>query len=185
MKPMATSRSQEPDTRRRKLAPRSRGKPSSDELRREDPRMPEPGDLRSEPPKTQKRGAATVPDESAPTEQGLAVHGILELHPQGYGFLRDAGQDYRPTPDDAFVPAPTIETLRLRPGNLVRGVAYPTGRGGPRVSEVVEVDGLPAEAYREVKQFDELTPIVPREWLRLETGPEPLCSRRWARGNGP
>jgi transcription termination factor Rho len=45
------------------------------------------------------------------------------------------------------------------------------------VSEVVEVDGLPAEAYREVKRFDELTPIVPREWLRLETGAEPLSTR--------
>jgi transcription termination factor Rho len=175
-------------TQRRKVGPRGPAKPPSEELRRDDLQDPragerapadtEPGD--TEPADTERaeeRTSRAVSDQQTATSQGLAVHGILELHPQGYGFLRDAAQDYRPTPDDAFVPAPTIETLRMRPGNLVRGVAYASGRGGPRVSEVVEVDGLPAEAYRGVKEFDELTPIVPKSWLRLETGPEPLSTR--------
>ncbi len=178
MKPLPSNRTRGPATQRRKLTPRTRGNPPSDETRREDlqdPRDGEPVTPSAEPPAERERSA--VSDHETATGQGLAVHGILELHPQGYGFLRDPAQDYRPTPDDAFVPAPTIETLRMRPGNLVRGVAYPSGRGGPRVSEVVEVDGLPAEAYREVKQFDELTPIVPKSWLRLETGPEPLSTR--------
>jgi transcription termination factor Rho len=155
--------------------PRTRGEPAPEESRREDPRAGEP--LARKIDQIQRTDIEIVSDDCESAQQGLEVSGILELHPQGYGFLRDGAQDYRPTPNDAFVPAPTIETLRLRPGNMVRGVAYPTGRGGPRVSEVVEVDDLPAEAYREVKHFEDLTPIVPREWLKLETGPEPISTR--------
>jgi transcription termination factor Rho len=194
IKPTTSIPNQESQPRRRKLSPRTRGKPAED-ARREDPR---PGEsIARKPENNAEKNSAEknsaeknsvekdvqtidvneVSDERAQDIQGLAVSGVLELHPQGYGFLRDGGQDYRPTPNDAFVPAPTIEQLRLRPGNFVRGVAHDSGRGGPRVSEVVEVDGLPAKAYRQVKHFDELTPIVPRDWLRLETGPEPLSTR--------
>ncbi len=48
---------------------------------------------------------------------------------------------------------------------------------GPRLREVLDVDGMPPEAYKEVKAFDVLTPINPEFWLRLETGPEPMTTR--------
>jgi len=179
MKPMATNPSREP-ANRRKVTSRTRGKPPLEDARREDPRAGEPVATepeRAEMPEAAKAVPGDIAEQRASTGQGLAVQGVLELHPQGYGFLRDAAQDYRPTPLDAFLPAPTIESLRMRPGNFVRGVAYASGRGGPRIAEVLEVDGLPAEEYRNVKTFDELTPIVPRSWFQLETGPEPLSTR--------
>ena len=47
---------------------------------------------------------------------------------------------------------------------------------GPRLREIGDVDGMTPEAYREVKTFDQLTPINPESWLRLETGPEPMTT---------
>ena len=48
---------------------------------------------------------------------------------------------------------------------------------GPRLREITEVDGMAPDEYVNVKTFESLTPINPREWLRLETGPEPLTTR--------
>ena len=108
----------------------------------------------------------------------LDVEGVLELHPKGYGFLRNPHADYRPAADDPFVPAPLVDQLGMRPGNYVKAVARPTGADqGPRVEEVREIEGRPAEDYRATKHFDTLTPIIPHEWLRLETGPTPLTTR--------
>jgi transcription termination factor Rho len=110
--------------------------------------------------------------------RAVSASGVLELHPKGYGFLRDPQRDYRPTPGDAFVAKSLIADLGLRPGNLVRGLARPTDPSqGPRLDEVFDVDGFAADQYRNVEPFDGLTPVHPREWLRLETGPSPLTTR--------
>lgn len=108
----------------------------------------------------------------------LPAYGVLELHPKGYGFLRNPENDYRPTPADVFVPASKIEMTGLRPGVLIRGTARPTGQQqGPRLEEIFDVDGLAPEEYKNVPRFDELTPVSPNQWLRLETGPQPLTTR--------
>lgn len=110
--------------------------------------------------------------------QALSASGVLELHPKGYGFLRDPEGDYRPTPDDPFVPASLIARLGLRPGNLVRGVARRTDPSrGPRLDDIFDVDGFPPDQYGDVEPFDRLTPVHPHEWLRLETDPFPLTTR--------
>lgn len=114
----------------------------------------------------------------ARAEETVSAYGVLELHPKGYGFLRDPGSDYRPTPQDVFVPAMKIEMIGLRPGVLIRGAARPTGpQQGPRLEEIFDVDGLAPEEYKDAPRFDALTPITPHEWLRLETGPQPLTTR--------
>ncbi len=60
---------------------------------------------------------------------------------------------------------------------------------GPRLREIIDVDGMTPEEYPEVKTFDQLTPINPESWLHLETGPEPLTTRVMdlldAAGQGP
>jgi transcription termination factor Rho len=48
---------------------------------------------------------------------------------------------------------------------------------GPRLKEIFDVDGIKPEEYRDVKTFDQLTPINPEFWLKLETGPTPLTTR--------
>ena len=108
----------------------------------------------------------------------VPASGVLELHPSGYGFLRDPNANYARQPSDPFVPGPLIDKYGLRPGVLIRGLVQVNKKPqGPRLREITDVDGLPPEEYRNVKSFDEKTPVNPHEWLRLETGPEPITTR--------
>jgi len=71
-----------------------------------------------------------------------------------------------------------IEKFGLREGLYLSGMVQPGRRQqGPRLRELTDVDGMPPEEYRNVKHFDDLTPINPESWLKLETGPEPLTTR--------
>jgi transcription termination factor Rho len=104
--------------------------------------------------------------------------GMLEMHPNGYGFLRKTANNYSRERTDPFVPGTMIERFGLREGMMIRGMIRP-GRGqtGPRVKEIMDVDGLEPEACLDIKPFDSLTPINPEEWYRLEVGPKPLTNR--------
>jgi transcription termination factor Rho len=113
--------------------------------------------------------------ESGPVEPG---GGVLEMHPNGYGFLRDPKSNYLRELTDPFVPGSMIEKFGLREGVLIHGMVQPGRRQqGPRLREITDVDGMKPEDYRNVKSFDELTPINPEYWLKLEVGPEPLTTR--------
>ncbi len=71
-----------------------------------------------------------------------------------------------------------IEKFSLREGLIIRGKVQPGRRQqGPRLRELIDVDGMAPEDYAEVKRFDELTPINPEQWYNLEAGPEPLTNR--------
>ncbi len=110
------------------------------------------------------------------------VAGVLELHPNGYGFLRDPKESYVRQTSDPFVPGNVIEKLKLREGVKITGLVQPArGSQGPRVREIHDIDGIDPNAdpdgYSKVVPFDELTPVTPTEWLRLETGQEPLSTR--------
>lgn len=104
--------------------------------------------------------------------------GMLEMHPNGYGFLRSPENNYSRERSDPFVPGTTIDKFGLRAGVMIRGTVQPGRRQqGPRLREITDIDGLTPEEYLDVKKFDELTPINPDHWYRLETGPEPLTTR--------
>ncbi len=104
--------------------------------------------------------------------------GVLEMHPNGYGFLRDPKNNYTRERTDPFVPGTMIEKYRLREGVLINGMMQQDRRQqGPRLREIIDVDGMPPDDYAKVKDFDSLTPINPDQWLRLETGPQPLTTR--------
>ncbi len=113
--------------------------------------------------------------EPLPIEPG---GGVLELHPNGYGFLRDPNNNYMRERTDPFVPGTMIDKFNLREGVYLKGMVQP-GRGsqGPRLKEIESVDDMPPEDYVNVKSFDELTPINPEQWLKLETGPQPMTTR--------
>jgi transcription termination factor Rho len=113
--------------------------------------------------------------EPGPVEPG---GGILEMHPNGYGFLRDPNKDYLRELTDPFVPGSMIEKLGLREGVHIQGMVQPGRRQqGPRLREILDVDGMPPDDYKNVKAFDQLTAINPESWLRLETGTEPMTTR--------
>ena len=107
-----------------------------------------------------------------------AGSGVLELHPNGYGFLRSLSNNLSRERSDPFVPGTMIEKFRLREGVLVSGMVQPGRRQqGPRLKEIMDVDGMKPEDYSNVKSFDQLTPINPESWLQLETGQLPLTTR--------
>jgi transcription termination factor Rho len=100
------------------------------------------------------------------------------MHPNGYGFLRDPTNNYMRELTDPFVPGSMIEKFSLREGVHLQGMVQPGRRQqGPRLREILDVDGMPPDDYKNVKTFDQLTPINPEYWLRLETGPEPMTTR--------
>ncbi|MEQ8784913.1 MAG: transcription termination factor Rho [Pirellulaceae bacterium] len=111
----------------------------------------------------------------APLEPG---YGMLEMHPNGYGFLRSPDNNYSRERTDPFVPGTMIDRYGLRQGLMIRAnVQYARKQQGPRVREILDVDGMPPDEYTNVKTFDSLTPINPEVWFRLETGPQPLSTR--------
>ena len=104
--------------------------------------------------------------------------GLLELHPNGYGFLRSKENNYSRERTDPFVPGTMIEKFGLRPGVMIHGKVQPGRRQqGPRLREILDIDGVAPDKYAEVKRFDELTPVNPDEWYKLETGAQPLTTR--------
>lgn len=103
---------------------------------------------------------------------------MLEMHPNGYGFLRSPENNYSRERTDPFVPSTMIEKYGLRPGVMIRGMVQQARKQqGPRLKEITDVDGMEPDEYVNVKSFDQKTPINPREWLKLETGQEPLTTR--------
>ncbi len=106
------------------------------------------------------------------------IEGVLELHPKGYGFLRDPSKNYAAQDSDAFVSSSVIDKYRLREGILIRGEVGPGTRGqGPRLKNIETVDGRTLDAFQELKHFEELTATNPHEQIRLETGPRPITMR--------
>ena len=113
--------------------------------------------------------------EPIPLEPGV---GVLEMHPNGYGFLRSVETNYTRERTDPFVPATMIDRYRLREGVYLKALVQPGRRQqGPRVREIESVEGMPPDDYINVKTFDQLTPINPETWLRLETGQQPITTR--------
>lgn len=110
-----------------------------------------------EPPTTTK--AFTT----QPKEVAVQAAGVLDISGNGPGFLRLA--DLLPTSHDVQVPAALIRRLGLRKGDLIQGTC-----GRPRaLAEVERVNGRPVQELRGRPRFGDLTPLHPRQQLRLET----------------
>lgn len=97
------------------------------------------------------------------------VEGILEVLPDGYGFLR--GDNYLPTPKDIYVSPIQIRRFRLDTGDMLKGIKRKPKEGEkfPALIYVGEVNGQHPENAMKRVAFDDLTPIYPTERLKLET----------------
>ena len=108
----------------------------------------------------------------------IDIRGVLELHPKGYGFLRDIKRDLQPEPTDAYIPASLVSRYSLRPGALVEGHAEALRHGaGPQVRQICRIDEGAPEAYASKSRFDALTPITPERLLSLETTADRVTTR--------
>jgi transcription termination factor Rho len=106
-----------------------------------------------------------------------SASGILDLLPDGYGFMRTSG--YLPGPDDIYVSMSQVRKHQLRKGDVVTGkVRQP--RDNEKywaLLEVEKVNDMDPEAAKERKSFDKLTPLFPDERFRLESGPTAVTER--------
>jgi len=105
--------------------------------------------------------------------------GVLEILPDGFGFLRAPDANYLPGPDDIYISPSQIRRFNLRTGDTVSGQIRP-----PKDSEryfallkVESVNGEDPEIAREKILFDNLTPLYPEERIKLETNSDNYSSR--------
>lgn len=110
----------------------------------------------------------TVIDYKLTNEEDEIIEGILEVLPDGYGFLR--GDNYLSSPRDVYISPIQIRRFRLDTGDMVKGISRcKEGEKFPSLIFVGEVNGEHPEKAARRKRFDELTPIYPDERLKLET----------------
>ena len=130
-------------------------------------------ELLNEENKVEETKASNINNDSerykVTNEEDSIVEGILEVLPDGYGFLR--GDNYLPTPKDVYISPIQIKRFRLNTGDMIKGISRNPKEEEkfPALIFVGEVNGQsPENAYRR-KSFDDLTPIYPNERLKLET----------------
>ena len=105
------------------------------------------------------------------------AEGVLEVLPDGYGFLR--GENYLSSPKDVYISPVQIRRFKLDNGDKIKGIARlpKEGEKFPALIFVGEVNGdAPESAYRR-KKFDDLIPIYPEERIKLETVPNEYAMR--------
>ncbi len=104
------------------------------------------------------------------------VEGILDILPDGYGFLR--GENYLSSPKDVYISVIQIRRFKLDKGDIIKGIARcKEGEKFPSLIFVGEVNGESPEKAAKRKRFDELTPIYPTERIKLETDSKEYAMR--------
>src|SRR5207302_10391189 len=105
--------------------------------------------------------------------------GVLEVLPDGFGFLRAPDYNYLPGPDDIYVSPSQIRKFDLRTGDTVSGQIRPP-KDGERYFALIKVEAVNFEhpdAAKDKIFFDNLTPLYPHEALKLETSSDNLSGR--------
>ncbi len=126
---------------------------------------------------TRSRGEQDSAAAAQASGEPLDAEGVLETLPEGYGFLRTQKANYLPKPDDVWVAPDMIRERQLEEGVELKGRARATGRRGPALFEVTEINGAPPDEWANRRHFADLTATSPVEQIRMETGPEPLEPR--------
>ena len=123
----------------------------------------------------------TKPERVYYNFDGIAIgEGVLEMMPDGYGFLRSADYNYLSSPDDIYVSQSQVKLFGLKTGDVVRGGIRPPKDGEkffPLV-KVEEINGREPSYIRDRVPFDYLTPLFPSEKLKLTGHPQQNNSTR-------
>ncbi|WP_323015302.1 transcription termination factor Rho, partial [Devosia sp.] len=120
--------------------------------------------------------------ELAAQEVDITGEGVVEVLPDGFGFLRSPDANYLPGPDDIYVSPSQIRRFGLRTGDTVEGQIR-SPKDGERYFALLKVNSInfeDPEAVRHKVNFDNLTPLYPEERLRMEL-PDPTLKDRSAR----
>ncbi len=118
--------------------------------------------------------------EAQTKKEGLLFgEGVLEILPDGFGFLRSPNTDYLPGPDDIYVSPSQIRRFSLKKGNIVSGQIRPP-KADEKFFALLKVEAVNFENPELAKEkilFDNLTPLYPKEKIRLETGKDAISER--------
>jgi len=117
----------------------------------------------------------------AQTEQNGVIYGegVLEILPDGFGFLRSPDSNYLPGPDDMYVSPSQIRRFALKTGDTVSGQIRPP-KDGERYFALLKVENInyeEPEVAADKILFDNMTPLYPTERIQLETNPDNLSMR--------
>lgn len=102
----------------------------------------------------------------------LSASGVLEIMPEGYGFLRSSDYNYLASPDDVYVNQQQIKQYGLKAGDVVEGGIRPPREGEKYfpLCRVTMVNGLAPEQIRDRTPFEHLVPLFPDEKFNLTSG---------------
>ncbi|MBT5078789.1 MAG: transcription termination factor Rho [Candidatus Marinimicrobia bacterium] len=117
--------------------------------------------------------------KQAEKKGNIFASGILEVLPDGYGFLRSPDYSYLPGPDDIYVSHSQIKRFRLRTGHSISGQVRPP-KDNERFFALLRVDtvnGIPPDKSRDVVNFVNLTPLYPEDMIKLETHDKEFSTR--------
>ena len=109
----------------------------------------------------------------------IFASGVLEVLPDGYGFLRSQDYSYLPGPDDIYVSHSQIKRFKLRTGHQISGQVRPP-KDSERFFALLRVDTVnevAPEKNRNIVYFDNLTPLFPEEHIKLETTAKEYSTR--------
>ena len=112
-------------------------------------------------------------------EGHIFAEGVLEILPDGYGFLRSPDYNYLPGPDDIYVSPSQIRKFDLKTGDTISGQVRPPHEG-EKYFALVKIEAVNFESPDEARNkilFDNLTPLYPQERLKLETLRENVSAR--------
>ena len=117
----------------------------------------------------------------AKSDKESQIHstGVLEILPDGYGFLRSIDYNYLPGPDDVYISPSQIKRFSLKTGDTVSGQIRPP-KDNERFFALLKVERVNdenPEKAREIVLFDNLTPLYPEEKIDLETEPNGYSMR--------
>jgi transcription termination factor Rho len=109
----------------------------------------------------------------------ILAEGVLEMMPDGYGFLRSSDYNYLSSPDDIYVSPSQIKLFGLKTGDTVNGSVRPPKEGEKYFAllKVESINGKSPEEVRDRVPFDYLTPLFPFEKLNLFTSPTDYSTR--------
>ena len=102
-------------------------------------------------------------------DSSVVAEGVLEIMPEGFGFLRSSDYNYLPSPDDIYVSQSQIKLLGLKTGDTIRGVIRPP-KAGEKFFPLIKTDlinGRKPEEVRDRIPFDYLTPLFPNEKFNI------------------
>ena len=121
----------------------------------------------------------TILNATAEKNGAIYGEGVLEILPDGFGFLRAPDANYLPGPDDIYVSPSQIRRFNLRTGDTVAGQIRPPKEGERYFAllKVAEVNFENPAVARDKTLFDNLTPLYPEERITLETEPDNLSMR--------